>query len=86
MLKDISKNLDKFKFEKSCSVREFYIYKNIKIEFIDDLFFFKYYRLYYNDQLINLNLLERFRLKIIVKKLKKINNNNLKRFISNDLV
>jgi len=80
LLNDIVKNLDKFEFQPHCGVYHCYVYKNVKIEVVNNIFFTSYY-LYYNDNLLKLNFLESLKVKSITKKLEKIRENRLKECI-----
>lgn len=80
MLYNIVKNLDKFEFQPHCGVYHYYVYKDIKIEVVNNIFFISYY-LYYDNKLLKLNFLESLKLKSIAKKLEKIRENRLKECI-----
>ena len=73
MIKSIYKNLDKFKFIKTCSDIYNFKYNDVMIRVVNGSIG-TYYSLFYSDNKIILNKFERLMFKIAVRKLIKINN------------
>ena len=86
MFKIINENLDKFIYKPRCGMYRFYVYKNIKIGRESPFILFDDYTLYIDEKEVKLNILERWKIKRIYKKLEILRNNSYKNRIKSELI